>query len=83
MWMIYQAKAVERTAIRIEDKNLITQIDKDTYEYLSPVAGKIKFKAHQEPDSGDYIVRLTEDDTYHCSDAVFNERNVIESARPV
>jgi hypothetical protein len=37
----------------------------------------IEFKAFEEPKVGDWIVRLTPVDTYHCTDAVFRERNIV------
>jgi hypothetical protein len=37
----------------------------------------ISFKAYQEPKIGDWIVRLTKEDTYHVTDEVFRERNII------
>jgi hypothetical protein len=44
----------------------------NTYEYNG-----IVFKAYQQPIQGDWICRLTEEDTYHCSDTVFRERNIV------
>lgn len=38
----------------------------------------VTFKAYQEPEVGDFICRLTVEDTYHVSRAVFVERNIVE-----
>lgn len=73
----YQSKPIERQAYQIQPHDKIHPVIKQfakTGEYT--VQGVI-FKAHEEVKVGDWIVRLTEDDTYHCTDEVFRERNIV------
>jgi len=46
-------------------------------EATSTING-ITFKHYEPVLVGDWIVKLTVEDTYHCSDAVFRERNIVE-----
>lgn len=71
----YEAKPVTRMAAVITSDWQVKQVEgvESTYEYCG-----VRFKAYQEPVTGDYIVRLTDEDTYHCTKAVFHERNVVE-----
>lgn len=39
---------------------------------------KTIFKAYQTPLHGDYVCRLTLEDTYHVAKDVFEERNIVE-----
>lgn len=79
----YESKPTTREAFQLTDK----------HEWFpSPAAGEstwlvaekveettniIRFKAYQQPVVGDWVVRLTHEDTYHCTDAVFRERNIV------
>ena len=51
----------------------IAEVAANTYTYNG-----ITFKAYEQPREGDFICRLTMEDTYHVSRAVFMERNIVE-----
>jgi len=74
----YEAKPITRMAFQITEDMLIAASDvyPSTY-YILHAEQSIRFKAYEEPKVGDWVVRLTEDDTYHCTDAVFRERNIV------
>lgn len=78
-WKSYEAKPITRQAIEITDSAKVHQDlrDPNTWYYDLDDINVVKFKAHQAVEQGDYIVRLTEEDTYHCSKAVFHERNIV------
>lgn len=77
----YNSKPVTRMAFQITSDMFIQPVE----ETQSWVVGRgpehdmevIYFKAHETPVVGDWVVRLTADDTYHCTDAVFRERNIV------
>lgn len=76
----YESKPVTRQAFQITDKHSWTKVGESEYiisEDTDQTTNLIRFKAYQEPVIGDWIVRLTAEDTYHCTDAVFRERNVV------
>lgn len=79
----YNSKPVVRMAFQITEQHNITKIGEATYHCsittTDPVYSAVLFKAYEEPKVGDWIVRLTEEDTYHCTDAVFRERNIVDS----
>lgn len=72
-FMPYESKPITRMAMEIPQDAKIVEIGPNTYEFQS-----ITFKAYETPVAGDYIVRLTEADTYHVTRAVFHERNIVE-----
>lgn len=76
----YESKPVKRMAFQITADMEIEAGDCPDW-FVSTEAGEdidvVCFKAYQQPVVGDWIVRLTEDDTYHCTDQVFRERNVV------
>ena len=71
----YQSKPIERQAFQITSNMEWAKVAEAAYMIHLPAM--IKFKAYEEPQVGDWIVRLTEEDTYHCTDAVFRERNIV------
>jgi hypothetical protein len=81
----YEAKPVTRMAFQITPEHIITRNpDKEASYHIvqihsedSVVTSVIEFKAYEEPKVGDWVVRLTPEDTYHCTDAVFMERNIV------
>ena len=78
----YQSKPVERQAFQITSNMEWAKVAEATYMIHLPDMGEptpdmIKFKAYEEPKVGDWVVRLTAEDTYHCTDAVFRERNIV------
>jgi hypothetical protein len=81
----FESKPVTRLAFQITMEHVIIKpkvIGGSDYTIghlnkLGIVTKPIPFKAYEEPKTGDWIVRLTETDTYHCTDAVFRERNIV------
>lgn len=78
----YEAKPVTRQAFQITDEHEFTCLGGSDWLIGPANAGNntvqmIRFKAHQAVEKGDWVVRLTDDDTYHCTDAVFRERNIV------
>lgn len=73
IWLPYESKPIVRYAIQIKNYLPFKCIDADS-EY---VYQNIRFKAYEAPKINDWIVRLTEEDTYHVSDKVFRERNIV------
>lgn len=69
----YQSKPVIRTASEIPlDATIAYYPDRSEAE----VDGTV-FKCYEKPKHGDYVVYLSADDVYHCSRAVFHERNIV------
>lgn len=76
----YESKPVRRLAFQINQEHLIFKVeDKEaTYGTFYNVQDTpVLFKAYEEPKIGDWVVKLTEEDTYHCTDKVFRERNIV------
>lgn len=72
-FMPYESKPITRMAMEIPAKGHVVETGPNTYVFQG-----ITFKAYVQPVAGDYIVRLTEEDTYHVTRAVFHERNIVE-----
>lgn len=85
IFISYKSKPVTRMAFQITKDHVIVKPKAvDGCEYCighidsgGVVTKPIKFKAYESPIVGDWIVQLTADDTYHCTDAVFRERNIV------
>lgn len=76
----YQSKPITRMAFQLSDQHEWAKIEESTYfvsEKTTQTTNFMRFKAYEEPKIGDWIVRLTEDDTYHVSNEVFHERNIV------
>ena len=71
----YESKPITRMAFQIKPTDTVvkSEIAEATY-YINH---EVEFKAYEEPKAGDWVVRLTEDDTYHVTDEVFRERNIV------
>lgn len=69
----FESKPIYRMAMEITDDSRVTEIATNDYSYEG-----IRFKAYEQPKTGDYICRLSMDDTYHVSRKVFFERNHVE-----
>ncbi|MGB1975197.1 MAG: Gp49 family protein [Vibrio toranzoniae] len=81
----YESKPVTRTAYQLTKRDLVTMtwnhdLVSNTAKAMIQIEGKkVVFAFHCRPDeikTGDYVVFLNENDTYHCSEEVFNERNI-------
>lgn len=80
MWKSYEGKPVTRVVHRIQDTDTVEKLGGEAQWRVTtaPAAGEaVTFKAYQEPVVGDWVVRLTGEDNYHCTDAVFRERNIV------
>lgn len=72
----YMGLPTTRYAYQVTEDDEITYVKDSTAEIT--VAGKrVQFKHYEEVLPGDYVVYLKDNDIYHCSYAVFKERNVI------
>lgn len=73
----YQSRPVTRLAYRITESDAVQALPDCTY--VIEIDGEdVSFKAYEPPQAGDYVVYLTDEDIYHCSAAVFRERNVVD-----
>jgi hypothetical protein len=75
----YETKPITRYARQIKEAKEVEKVldIPNTYLLVLGFATPIPFKAYEEPKVGDWVVRLTKEDTYHCTDAVFRERNIV------
>ena len=69
----YQSKPITRTAAVIPEGVPIVYTPENSEATVSDVT----FKCYEKPVAGDFVVHLSEEDVYHCSKAVFAERNVL------
>jgi hypothetical protein len=82
MFKRYKSKPIVRLAYKIHSSDDIYPQPHDSCCTVEIANGesqgeKVTFVAHEEVNTGDYIVYLNEDDIYHCSAKVFAERNII------
>ena len=73
MFEMYEAKPVIRCALQIRDTDSITQFN-ETSSILVREHHEVKFTHTNEVQRGDYIIRESESDIYHCPQAVFIEK---------
>ena len=79
MFKEYESKPITRLAYQIREGDSFWQDDNTLLWNLYPEGSpSVSFAAHEEVSLGDWVVYLTEEDTYHCTDKVFRERNVVE-----
>lgn len=72
----YESRPITRTAYQVRSDDHIQGLGEGQYMVL--VDGKpVYFKAYETIFPGDFIVYLADDDIYHCREAVFRERNVV------
>jgi hypothetical protein len=78
LFQSYESKPIVRQAFQIKEGMEIYQesVPQSTWR-VGYMGSSVLFKAYQPPVVGDWIVRLTEEDTYHCTDTVFRERNIV------
>ena len=73
----YQSKPITRQAYQITSQDQIQGLGECSY--VIRIHGKdVFFKAYETIFPGDYIVYLADDDVYHCRQAVFRERNIVD-----
>lgn len=68
----YESKPITRMAFQITQDVTKSHTEESVY-----CTEGISFKAYESPKQGDWVVRLTQEDTYHVSDVVFRERNIV------
>lgn len=78
----YLGKPITRDAYQLNDIDLaLMSCDPETKRATLDIEGvPIAFAYHCEPSeikAGDYVVFLNEQDTYHCSQEVFEDRNEV------
>lgn len=69
MFKPYNSKPVIRMSVEITE-DCVEYMRINTYAYKG-----VQFNAFKQPVVGDFICRLTEEDTYHVERSVFEERN--------
>lgn len=82
---LFDAKPIQREAYQLTMQDVISmRFDRDDVSDSNRagiIVGctPISFAYHCKPEeikAGDYVVFINENDTYHCSEEVFNERNI-------
>jgi hypothetical protein len=71
-----RSRPIFRQAYQLQESDVLTPVSENT---LAVGIGGcvVEFKHHEPVVAGDYVVHLTEKDTYHCSKAEFEERNEV------
>lgn len=79
-FLSYTTKPVVRQAFQITDAHLLAHLEGAANTFLIGdhiTNMSIKFKAHAPIQVGDWIIRITEEDTYHCPASVFQEHYLV------
>ena len=76
MFKEYESKPIMRLAHEITDNDFILAVGEKMFE-LQSKDGDIEFVAYEQPEVGDYVVFLNDEDVYHCNAKVFEERNIV------
>ena len=74
----YESKPIKRKALKIEATFNLIYMEEKSEASISILQGILTFKCYQEPQIGDYICYLNEEDVYHISKEVFLDRNIVE-----
>ena len=72
----YESKPIKRLAYCITGKEVMQAIDANTF-VIAIGYTNVTFKAHETVFPGDFVIYQSEDDVYHCRQAVFHDRNVV------
>lgn len=76
MFKNYQSKSILREAHQVEASDIITPVEgKESTSLLTATDSQLQFKHYEPVSVGDFIVFLSDDDVYHCTKEVFEERN--------
>jgi len=74
----YESKPTTRLAYRITGKESLQGIGDGDDTFVMDVGDtNVTFKAHETVFPGDFVIYQSEDDVYHCRQAVFHERNIV------
>lgn len=79
MFYKYKSKPIERLACQILETDELKEGTGGTWYLKRYFFKPVAFKSYEKPVVGDWVVFLNKEDTYHCTDAVFRERNTVES----
>lgn len=77
MFKEYTSKPIKRLAFEVPENAVIEALEAESTSAITVGDETVVFKHYEPVNTGDFIVRLTMEDTYHCSRAVFEERNII------
>ncbi|ANS06195.1 hypothetical protein HOR19_gp02 [Phage MedPE-SWcel-C56] len=69
----YQSRPITRSAAQIPAHASILYWPEQSEAEVDGV----RFKCYEKPLHGDYVCWLKDDDVYHCSKAVFEDRNIV------
>jgi hypothetical protein len=72
----YKGKPIFRQAYQLQESDALTPVGESTLA-VGIGGSVVEFKHYEPVVAGDYVVYLTVNDTYHCSKAVFEERNEV------
>jgi hypothetical protein len=72
----YESKPIKRLAYCITGNEVIQAIDANTFA-IAIGQTVVTFKAYETFFPGDFVIYLSENDVYHCRQAVFHERNIV------
>ena len=73
----YESKPIIRKAFKVTDTSLIIYEDAESTSAILIGNEEVTFKHYEPVKEGDYIVYLNDEDIYHCSKEVFEERNIV------
>tara|TARA_R110002074_G_C12099254_1_gene624863 strand:- start:47 stop:550 length:504 start_codon:yes stop_codon:yes gene_type:complete len=77
MFKEFKIKPITRLAHMITDDDYVEKVGEKEF-ILQSEGGNIHFVAYEQPELGDYVIYLNQDDVYHCNAKVFAERNVLD-----
>tara|TARA_R110002096_G_scaffold388215_2_gene582495 strand:+ start:636 stop:872 length:237 start_codon:yes stop_codon:yes gene_type:complete len=77
MFKEYESKPITRQAYQIKMSDHVIPIIKQFAKTGQYKLHGITFAASTEVNTNDWIVYISETDIYHCTDALFRERNVV------
>lgn len=72
----YRGLPTTRYAYQVKESDVVTYVKDSTAAIVMVDGEEVQFKHYEEVKPGDYIVYLKEHDIYHCSQEVFNQRNI-------
>lgn len=73
----YESRPITRLAHRITEEDRIVSAGTQLLRLIPKDGDPVTFVHYDDVKTGDYVVYLNEDDIYHCSRAVFLERNIV------
>lgn len=77
MFKDYESKPITRKAHEVSEHDHVQKRQAESTSCIEIDGEKVEFKHYEPVNIGDFIVYLNDDDIYHCSRAVFAERNTL------